>query len=113
MVVEELVVEVSAADRAAFLARDREVWTAFLVGCPGFVRKEVWLPADRDDGVVIQIWWTSRAAWKAIDADVVAEIDARMGTMRRPVMCREHEVVEPAALRGSASIDERRGRAAR
>ena len=95
VVVEELEVEVSAADRAAYIARDRETWTAFLRGCEGFVRKEVWAPAERPDVLVIQIWWTSRADWKRVTPAAVAEIDARLGDLLRPVVCREYEVVDP------------------
>ena len=85
---------VSASDRADYVARDRDVWTAFLERCPGFVRKQLWLPVDRPGVLVIQIWWVSRDAWKAVTAEQVAEIDAQMGVLLRPVLCREYSVLE-------------------
>ena len=46
VIVEELVLQVDERDLDAFLDADARVWTAFLSRQPGFVRKEVWLPAD-------------------------------------------------------------------
>lgn len=94
--VEELAVEVAPEDLSGYLARDAEVWTAFLAGRPGFVRKEVWLPVDRPGVVVIQIWWRTREDWKAITPEQVAEVDARMGPYRREPSGQEYRVLAVA-----------------
>lgn len=95
MVVEELELAIPAERIADYVERDEAVWTAFLRTCPGFVRKEVWVPADRPGVVVVQIWWRSREQWKAITAEQVAEIDARMGDLYAEPVCREYTVAWP------------------
>lgn len=91
--IEELELDVADDEVAGYVARDAEVWTAFLAEQPGFVRKEVWRPVDRPGALVLQIWWTSREHWKAVTPEQVAQVDARMGRHRRDVRCREYEVL--------------------
>ena len=62
MIVEELTLQVDAPDIEGFLEADARVWTAFLAAQPGFVRKEVWVPGDRPNTVVILVWWASSRA---------------------------------------------------
>lgn len=93
MIVEELTLEVNAADLEGFLEADARIWTAFLSRQPGFVRKEVWVPADRADTVVIMVWWTSYELWKAISDEQVAMIDREMGEWFREPVVRDYRVV--------------------
>jgi uncharacterized protein (TIGR03792 family) len=93
VIVEELTLAVAAADLDAFLEADARIWTAFLSTQPGFVRKEVWVPSDRSDTVVIMVWWESRELWKAITDLQVAAVDREMGEWFREPRVREHRVV--------------------
>ena len=81
------------AERDDWLEADRRVWTPFLQGCDGFVRKEVWF-ADDSPEVVVVVWWESMAHWKAIDPDTVAAVDARMGDWHREPTCRSFRVTD-------------------
>ena len=92
MIVEELTLQVDAPDIEGFLEADARVWTAFLTAQPGFVRKEVWLPGDRPNTVVILVWWASREQWKAISDETVAGVDREMGDWFREPVVREYVV---------------------
>ena len=94
VIVEELTLDVATPDLDAFLEADERVWTAFLSAQPGFVRKEVWVPSDLPDTVVIMVWWESRELWKAITDSQVAAIDRQMGEWFREPVVREYEVVK-------------------
>jgi uncharacterized protein (TIGR03792 family) len=96
MVVEELELAVAAEDVAGYVEADERVWTAFLRTCPGFVRKEVWVPVERPGVVLVQIWWRSYEEWKSITPEQVAEVDARMGEWYRDAICRERLVAWPS-----------------
>ncbi len=93
MIVEELTLHVEDGDLERFLDADARIWTAFLSAQPGFVRKEVWVPADRPDTVVIMVWWANRQLWKAISDERVAAVDREMGEWFREPVVREHRVV--------------------
>ena len=92
-IVEELVLQVDARDVDAFLDADARVWTTFLSRQLGFLRKEVWLPADRPNTVVVMVWWQTRELWKAITDEQVAAVDREMGEWYREPVVREHAVV--------------------
>ncbi len=53
------------------------------------MRKEVWVPADRADTVVIMVWWTSYELWKAISDEQVEAVDREMGEWFREPAVRE------------------------
>jgi uncharacterized protein (TIGR03792 family) len=93
VIVEELTLHVAEADLEGFLDADARIWTVFLAAQPGFIRKEVWVPADRADTVVILVWWESRELWKAISDEQVAAVDREMGPWFREPVVREHRVV--------------------
>jgi uncharacterized protein (TIGR03792 family) len=93
MVVEELVVHLDEHEVEPWLECEERVWTGFLAGQPGFVRKEVWENADAPGEVHIMIWWASREDWKRITAEQCDEVDARMGEWLRPLKCVEHNVI--------------------
>ena len=93
VIVEELTLHVDEGDLEGFLAADTRIWTAFLSAQPGFIRKEVWVPGDRPNTVVILVWWASRELWKAISDEQVAAIDREMGQWFREPVVREHRVV--------------------
>ena len=92
MIVEELTLHVESRDLDGFLEADARIWTAFLAAQPGFVRKEVWVPADRAATVVIMVWWASREQWKAISDETVSSVDAQMGEWFREPIVREYVV---------------------
>ena len=95
MVIEELTFTMDPTIVAAYLARDAEVWTAFLAEQPGFVGKEVWLPADRPGTVVLVIRWETRDHWKAITPEQCAAVDACMGELQaESLACREYVVAD-------------------
>lgn len=92
-VIEELTIEVDPLQRDAYVARDAAVWTPFLESCDGFVDKQVWLPHDRLDLVVVVIRWESLAQWKAIGHEQVAEVDQKMGELHTDaISCRSYQV---------------------
>lgn len=57
----------------AWLAADREVWTAALSGEPGFLGKEVW--QGEGDEVVLVIRWRSRAEWEAVPRERLERLE--------------------------------------
>lgn len=77
MVIERLGYRVPRATQEAFLAADAAIWTVALATRPGFLGKEVWRPAEDPDRLELIIRWESRAAWKAVPADLLAETGAR------------------------------------
>ncbi len=93
VIVEELTLLVAEADLEGFLEADARIWTSFLAAQPGFIRKEVWVPADRPDTIVIMVWWESRELWKAITEEQVLAVDREMGPWFREPVVREHRVV--------------------
>jgi len=86
----EFRIEPELLDR--WLEIERDVWTGFLVGRPGFVHKQVWTDADDPGAVSVVIWWATREQWKRITAAQVAAVDARMGPWFRAGSLREHRV---------------------
>lgn len=93
MVVEMLTFEVTPGEQAEWLAVEESVWSRFLEGCDGFVRKEMWRSVDRPELVHAVIWWESKEQWKAITAEQVAAVDARMGSWFREGRLAEYEVL--------------------
>jgi uncharacterized protein (TIGR03792 family) len=94
IVVEELHFTVEPSEIDDFLDVEAMVWTDFLAGCDGFIRKEVWVPEDDSARVIVMIWWASMAQWKSISLEQCEEVDARMGSWLRPIAgFRAHRVV--------------------
>ena len=94
MVIELLTFRVDPGERDRWLAVEEEVWSRYLEGCDGFVRKEMWLPEEDPGTVRAVIWWESMGQWKAIGPEAVAEVDARMGDwLREPTSCEAYEVL--------------------
>jgi uncharacterized protein (TIGR03792 family) len=76
MVIEWLKIKVRPDAREDFIQKDAEVWTAALVGFPGFLGKEIWInPADPSE-VVIVIRWASREQWKAFPQERLRSLEA-------------------------------------
>jgi uncharacterized protein (TIGR03792 family) len=78
MVIEHLTLRVPLALRSRFLEADAAIWTAVLSAQPGFLGKETWVDAADPKAVHLVIRWETRAAWKAVPADLLAATDARM-----------------------------------
>ena len=98
MVIEELTLTMPPSRVEAFLARDAEVWTAFLTEQSGFAGKEIWLPVDRPGTVVAIIRWDTMDQWRAITAEQVAAVDAEMGDLVPDSLeCRDYEVANTMA----------------
>jgi uncharacterized protein (TIGR03792 family) len=93
VIVEFLTVEIAPEERAAWLERDEQVWTAFLRTQPGFVGKERWLATDDPGHVHLVIRWATWEAWQAVTDAQVAEVDAGMAELLRVPSCRAYEVV--------------------
>lgn len=97
MVIEFLTFTVPVERRAAFLARDAQIWTTGLAQHPGYLGKEIWAAADDPTQVTCVIRWASLAEWKAFPEARIKELDAQMGDLLMPVSgVRTFEVV-PAA----------------
>ncbi len=82
--VEVLRFAVAADERDEFIEVETGVWTDFLRRQDGFLAKEVWVPVEGDDALVV-IWWASLEQWKRITAEQCAEVDERMGDWLRPI----------------------------
>ena len=92
MVIEWLRFEVPAAQRAAFLERDAQIWTQALSKYPGFISKETWFEPDSDATIAV-IRWESLEAWKSIPRSHLEFLDDEMGDLLIPVVeCRTFEV---------------------
>jgi uncharacterized protein (TIGR03792 family) len=72
MVIEWLTVRVPVPDQTRYIAADRAIWSAALAQHKGYLGKEIWSRADDPEALNILIRWQSRAAWKAVPADVLA-----------------------------------------
>ncbi len=99
MIIEQLTFRVPAALRPRYLALDAEIWTATLAAQPGFLGKEVWVEADDPDSLHLIIRWQSRAQWKAVPTDLLADTDRRFAAalgQQVPVLrCLDQEVLSP------------------
>jgi uncharacterized protein (TIGR03792 family) len=85
-----------------FLQADTEIWTAFLQTCPGYLGKQVWRSAESSDGLILVIQWATRAQWKAIEPDILAQVaqrfEAELGRSFELVQVQEYEVVGDAEV---------------
>lgn len=71
-VVEHLRLRVPASGRSAWLRAERECWDPWLRRQPGFLGRELYWNAEREEGVLL-IRWANQQVWDAIPK---AEIDA-------------------------------------
>ncbi len=102
MVIEELQFVVAQAEREQFLEVEAAVWTAFLSTCDGFEYKEVWLPEDDENRVIVMIWWNSLEQWKRITMEQCEQVDLQMGEWLRPVdIARTHVVTRTSGSGGN------------
>jgi uncharacterized protein (TIGR03792 family) len=85
-----------------FCLADAAVWTAFLQTCPGYLGKQVWRSPDQPDALVLVIRWVTRAQWKGIDPEVLAQVDRRfvaaVGRSFELVEVQEYEEVGDAEV---------------
>lgn len=84
MVIEWLQFKIPQEKWEAFIQRDEEVWTAGLQQFPGFIGKEVWTDAVREE-IILVIRWETREDWKSIPQEKLDELDQRMGELRFPI----------------------------
>ena len=77
MVIEWLKFRVKAELREKFVQLDEEIWTKALRGFGGYLGKQIWLPPQKLDEVVIVGWWESRAQWKAISPSDLEGVEAQ------------------------------------
>jgi uncharacterized protein (TIGR03792 family) len=93
VVVEWLTFRVSSDERDVWLAREEEVWSRFLEGCEGFLRKQMWIEEGEIHEIHAVIWWESRELWKRITPEQVVEVDRRMGDLFRDCTMRVYDVI--------------------
>ncbi len=93
MVIEFLTFHVEPSERHEWLHREEQHWSRFLERQPGFVRKEIWEPADSPAVIHAVIWWESMEHWKAIPQDELDEVATAMGEWERPATCGVFEVL--------------------
>lgn len=77
MVVEWLKFRVSASSRDRFLQLDREIWTATLQQCDGFVQKAIWVSPEQPEALICVIHWASHTQWKAIPESLLIATETR------------------------------------
>jgi uncharacterized protein (TIGR03792 family) len=93
MVVEFLTFEVAPDDRQRWLDLEEQHWSRFLERQPGFVRKEMWVPADDESKVHAVIWWESLELWRAVPAHGLAAVAEAMGDDEIEPVCTTYRVV--------------------
>jgi len=93
MVIEFLTFDIDVDDQHAWSVADRETWTAYLSGVPGFIRKELWVDRDHPNRVHAVIWWQDDASWNACDIDVMRTVDRAMGALHRTATLRTFDGV--------------------
>jgi hypothetical protein len=79
MLVEFLTVSVDPDELPEWLEVEAEVWSRYFVTLRGFIRNEVWRPADRPGTKHAVILGESREAREYVGADKVAAVDERVG----------------------------------
>ncbi|NCT12106.1 MAG: TIGR03792 family protein [Rhodobacterales bacterium] len=101
MVIEWLSYRVPVALQARFLALDDTIWTAALSRHPGYIGKETWRDAADPEALHLIIRWDSRAAWKAVPAALLAQVqadfDAALGQSLPAPTCTEMAVLPASA----------------
>lgn len=76
-VIELLKFKVAPEHREEFIQKDAEIWTQALVGCPGFLGKEVWISSLEATEVILVIRWATREQWKSIPFELLNAIEQR------------------------------------
>ena len=99
MVIEQLTFLVPPGMQERFLALDHAIWTRALAAQPEYIGKEVWREAELPERLHLIIRWQSRAAWKAVPTDLLAETDRQftqaLGTRFEVLTCLDQDVVTP------------------
>lgn len=93
VVVEWLTFEVSPGEQDEWLSIDDAVWSRFLEGCDGFVRKQMWIEEGDPAKVHAVIWWEDRNKWRQISDETVRMVDLKMGRFWRPCSMRTFDIV--------------------
>jgi len=83
VVVEELVFDVAPARRDDWIEADAAAWDDALAGSPGFLGKEVWVPAHGESSVRVVIWWRSMDDQRRAAHTIQGDADRRMGRLYR------------------------------
>jgi len=83
VVVEELVFDVATERRDHWIDADAAAWDDALAGWPGFLGKEVWVPADGPGPVRVVIWWRSMEDQRRAAHTIQGDADRRMGPLYR------------------------------
>ena len=87
--VEWLEFQVPRDRQALFVEKDAEIWTSFLAQCSGFLSKEVLVRDSHPDTLFVIVRWASRAQWKAISVELLAEtaerFDRALGERYEPI----------------------------
>lgn len=73
--IEHLLFEVDPDLVDKFVELDFEIWTKKLSQYPGFLKKETWVSKDKPGEVATIIYWSDYDLWKAIDHNVLIEVD--------------------------------------
>jgi uncharacterized protein (TIGR03792 family) len=82
VVVEELIFVIAAELLDQWLAADAAAWDRALAASPGFLGKEVWVPANGEDGVRVVIWWRSADDQSRAAHTIQQAADRRMGRLQ-------------------------------
>ncbi len=92
MVVEMLTFTVAPHDQREWMEVEERTWSRFLEQQPGFVAKQVWTDRAHPDQIHCVITWADQAAWDAVPADRIDQVDADMGEWFRPCTMRAFDV---------------------
>lgn len=102
-VVEHLRLSVPAETRQAWLIAERECWDPWLRQQAGFLGRDLYWDARREEGVLL-IRWASQEAWDAIPEAEIEAVQRRFEARARSVLGRG-ERSNPFPLLESGSLD--------
>jgi len=84
-VVEHLRLRVPAEAREAWLIAERECWDPWLRRQPGFLGRDLYWDAAREEGVLL-IRWASQASWDAIPQAEIETVQRRFEAQARRIL---------------------------
>ena len=64
-----------------FIELDHDIWTVELAKVDGFISKDIWVNKEKPGEVTTIIYWNSLDQWKAIDHDLLVEVDRKFTTL--------------------------------
>ena len=101
-VVEHLRLKVPSEARQAWLIAEQASWDPWLRRQPGFLGRDLYWDAERQEGVLL-IRWETQQAWDAIPREEIERVQEDFEACARRAL--GHEEGNPFPMLGSGSLD--------